>query len=77
MLVFSDGLTEEEAAVEIGCTQAVVHIHLERAISKLRKIFFARVYKKRVSHSVDKCKAIENGGAVPDRAIARIPTKVG
>jgi|SRR5271157_2579962 len=45
VLVFWDGLTEEEASVEMGCSQAVVHIHIYRAIRKLRK-YFRPVYIK-------------------------------
>lgn len=49
VLVFWGGLTEEEASVEMGCTQTAVHIHIDRAIAKLRKIFAPMFIKRRFS----------------------------
>jgi DNA-directed RNA polymerase specialized sigma24 family protein len=45
ILVFWEGLTEQEAAVEMGCAQRVVHTHIDRAVRKLRK-FFSPLYLK-------------------------------
>ena len=46
ILVFWEGLTEEEAAQEMGCSHVGVHIHIERATAKLRKNFAALLTKR-------------------------------
>jgi len=46
ILVFWEGLTEEEAAQEMGCSHQTVHGYLNSAIAKLRKIFSSRTAKR-------------------------------
>jgi RNA polymerase sigma factor (sigma-70 family) len=49
VLIFWAGLTEEEAAKEMGCSQVGVHIHVKRATAKLRQKFLALLIKSRSS----------------------------
>jgi hypothetical protein len=48
-LVYFDGLTEQEAAVAMGCTHQGVHKHLCSGIARLQKIFSASGCKKNTS----------------------------
>jgi DNA-directed RNA polymerase specialized sigma24 family protein len=49
VLVFWEGMTEAEAAVEMGCSQQAVHAYTNLAITKLRKRFRSRIVKRRSS----------------------------